>query len=144
MSAVDEARALLARQQEREIECAERAVERNELPCRPVLDMPPALLAALCAEVEDLRAADAAHERRHALSERGDGYADRVIADLRAERDALRADAELARRYREACARTDAASEADEAAQTEASGAARKEAWIAQGRALDALVRGEL
>ena len=51
-------------------------------------------------------------------------------------------DARLAREYREACARTDAASEADEAAQTEASGAARKEAWIAQGRALDALVRG--
>lgn len=55
MSQLDEARALLARQQERERECAERAEERDELPCRPVLDMPPALLAALCDELAALR-----------------------------------------------------------------------------------------
>lgn len=138
MSAVDEARALFAVPSTRRFMTT---VDHTEF---AMLDAAPRLLAALCAEVEDLRAADAAHERRHALSERGDGYADRVIAELQAEVTALRIDAELARRYREACARTDAASEADEVAQTEASGAARKEAWIAQGRALDALVRGVL
>ncbi len=136
--ALTEARALLAAHATRRFMMAVDDAQHA------LIDAAPRLLAALCAEVEDLRAADAAHERRHAMSERGDGYADRVIADLRAERAALRIDAELARRYRAAVARTDAASEADEAAQTEASGAARKEAWIAQGRALDALVRGAL
>ncbi len=103
MSAVDEARALLAVPSTRRFMTT---VDHTEF---AMLDAAPRLLAALCAEVEDLRAADAAHERRHALSERGDGYADRVIAELRAERDALRADAELARRYRAANARYDVA-----------------------------------